>query len=455
MMTNKAELIAQTVPVTVDQMAQRREDRRTMQLNMLSNAHMPLISFTMNIAGPIKLNPLIAFAFDIGSIYINNSLHSAGLRTERFESFWGVTGPEAFWSVDCYDASELKRLMQDIEDSSAAGRLFDIDVITPETNQKLSRSRPRSCLICEAPARICARSRAHTAQELILKTNSILAEFIAGLVAALGTEALVREVHVTPKPGLVDENNSGANSDMSLETFEASANAVAPFFRDMCIISINGLDQYLSNPSELMRSLAHIGMEAEKAMFAATNGVNTHRGAIYAIGLLISAACLTIARCGDVDIETVCNAASRLAKNQPVSERYYNTNGRRMCELYGVKGARGQAASGFRTAVDAYCVYIKTRDKSPKLAWPAALLHIMSELDDTNVLKRAGSKGYEYVRNESARLLADGVNVDALLRMDARLISMNISCGGAADMLAAAIFFNMIENELGYIPALI
>lgn len=453
-MTNKTDIILKSTPVTVEQMARRRENRCTKQLQMLAGNRMPLICFTMNIAGPVKLNPLIAFAFDVGVMAINAGLKAAGFPIGQFDEFWNATGPEAFFSVDCGDAAELKRLTQRIEDALPAGRLFDIDVIG-KNNEKFSRSEPRRCLICENPARICARSRAHSVDELISRTNSILTEFAAGLIASLGTQSLIREVHITPKPGLVDENNNGANSDMDIGTFEASAGAIEPFFYDMCRLAIRSGNQYLSQPSELMLRLAQIGIEAERAMLASTNGVNTHRGAIYAIGLLICASCIAIANNGEADIATVCGIASRLARNQPGRADEYNTNGSRMCKLFGVNGARGQAASGFPIAVEAYRKYVEMKFKSPETAWPAALLHIMSKLDDTNTLKRAGSAGAEYVKREAARLMDGRMNADALMRFDAELIRMNISCGGAADMLAAAIFFNMLENELGLCSGLI
>ncbi len=453
-MTNKADIILQSTPVTVEQMAQRREDRYAKQLQMLACNQMPLICFTMNIAGPIKINPLIAFAFDVGIMAVNAGLKTTGFREAQFNVFWSATGPEAFWSVDCSDAAAIKRLMQRIEDALPAGRLFDIDVIGIN-GEKLSRSGRRRCLICENDARICARSRAHTVDELISRTNSILAEFAAKLIATLGIQSLIREVHVTPKPGLVDENNSGANSDMSIETFEASASAIEPFFYDMCRLAICSGNQYLLQPSELMLRLQQIGIEAERAMLASTNGVNTHRGAIYALGLLICASCIAIANRGEADITSVCDIASRLAKNQNGRAGDYNTNGRRMCELFGVKGARGQAASGFAIAGDAYRKYVEMKRQGSEIAWSAALLHIMSKLDDTNALKRAGSAGAEYVKREAARLMSGSLNTDALMRFDAELIRRNISCGGAADMLAAAIFFDMLENELGLCSGLI
>ena len=286
---------------SVEQMAARREARAAEQREKLSGGgeQRCVVCICMNIAGPQKRGGLIDAAFlDALNCFF------AMLRERRSPAQNGValrfinenTGIEALISLD-EDAAELKRICVEIEEKHRAGRLFDMDVIA-KNGAKLGRSEPRKCLICSENASVCARSRAHSVEELKKRTHELLERWLADFLGGSAMAALSSEVNITPKPGLVDANNSGANPDMNRETFHISAMALRHFFIRMAELSIAYAEKQddAAALEAYVGELKKLGVEAEKAMLKATGGVNTHRGAVYSLGLLVSAAALDLAR---------------------------------------------------------------------------------------------------------------------------------------------------------------
>lgn len=164
------------IPTELPQMLNAREQRAALQNRLLGSCRCPLVSFTLNIPGPVKVLPLVPQAFDAGISKIEDALADQGLPVVRREQVIQATGLEAMWAVEA-DAVRLKTLMAAIEDGGGLGRLFDIDVLDAG-GKKLSREDlglpPRKCLLCEQPAHACARSRTHTVMELTERIESIL-----------------------------------------------------------------------------------------------------------------------------------------------------------------------------------------------------------------------------------------------------------------------------------------
>lgn len=170
--------------VTLLQMLDARERRACHQRELLLHYQKPLLCFTMNIAGPVKNSPLIRRGFQAGLSDLRLSLQRLGAELFYQETWSEVTGNEAFLVVDM-DGTALKALACDLEDQSALGRLYDMDVLLPAKeapffSQKTDRTdlgKPaRTCLICGRPAKECASRRLHTLEELQQKTKEILEE---------------------------------------------------------------------------------------------------------------------------------------------------------------------------------------------------------------------------------------------------------------------------------------
>lgn len=264
------------------------------------------------------------------------------------------------------------------------------------------------------------------------------------------TRALLTEVLTTPKPGLVDRINSGAHTDMNLETFLNSLTAIAPYF---VRFAAEGAKGGLS-PGSVARMNA-IGRDCEKAMYRATGGVNTHKGSIYSLGIIASAAGYCYGASMGLGAEAVCEASARIAKS--LAEQFSNlsedTPGRRAYLEYGITGARGEAASGFASVRRlALCLlrscpegYMRNDIRLQ------ALLHLMMCVVDTNVISRGGMEALEFVHEKACDcLLAGGVLTREgrrrLCQMDQDFIKKNISPGGCADLLAVALALDHIEQ---------
>ncbi|PIM80597.1 citrate lyase holo-[acyl-carrier protein] synthase [Fusobacterium pseudoperiodonticum] len=162
----------QGVEVGIEEVLLCRERRVDIQNEMIKKYNTPLISFTMNIPGPIKTNGQIKKAFNIGKNLILENLKENNIVVLEIKELDESTGNELFISVDS-TADKVKNITVNIEESSQLGRLFDVDVIDVNF-EKLSRKSFRKCLICEEQAQECGRSRKHSIEELQNKVEEIL-----------------------------------------------------------------------------------------------------------------------------------------------------------------------------------------------------------------------------------------------------------------------------------------
>ncbi len=408
------------VNVTLEDILRARDARADAQHRLLQTHRLPLVSFTMNIAGPVKSSPLIELAFDAGL----EALYDALGQPVAAEIIRPATGCEALLVYD-RPAAELKAACLTLETVAPVGRLYDLDVLDTDGG-KLSRPEPRTCLICGGPVTVCSRSRAHGLDAIVGRTHEILADFTAGYLANLAAKALTEEVHLTPKPGLVDERNNGAHSDMDLPLFLHSIDALTPYFRQITALSLSGADA---------ATLQAAGLEAEAAMFRATGGVNTHKGALFSFSVLLAALGRYLTEGGDV----FAHAAALAAELTPPQ----NTHGAAVALRHQVGGARSEALAGFPTARKAAALL---RENDPL----TALLWLMAHTEDTNLYHRGGAEGAAFVKERSAAILAAPQEQCIALTqaLDDALIGRWLSPGGSADLLALALFLNSIPPSL-------
>lgn len=181
-----------TVEITLEQVLLARDRRVLRQRELAARYGGTLLSFTMNIAGPVKDAPLVRLAFRAGLAALDRDL---GKPVHR-ELIQAPTGPEALLVYD-RPAPWVKERCLLLEEREAVGRLYDLDVLSPE-GEKLSRPQSRRCLICGGPVTVCSRSRAHGLAAIRARTRDILADFAAGHLSALARQALEDEVDLTP-----------------------------------------------------------------------------------------------------------------------------------------------------------------------------------------------------------------------------------------------------------------
>ena len=287
--------------------------------------------------------------------------HGLSVLEERLR--YPITGPEALLAVSA-DAGILKRIAVSVEESTPHSRLFDIDVIDADGSH-IGRSElgcsPRTCFCCNKPAVECVRSKAHDAEELDKKMERLLHEFQVAqtelwpaklwTLGSVALEATLLEAACTPAPGLVDRVNAGAHQDMDFFTFIYGSAALAPFF---CKCAALGWF-HEGRPAELLPALRLIGQNGEKSMLQATAGINTQRGLLFLMGILLGGAAF-LSRRGEIlsswaqlaTAAAICEGivARELAPLSRETPARKLTAGERLFVQLGETGIRGEVEAG-------------------------------------------------------------------------------------------------------------
>lgn len=257
-------------------------------------------------------------------------------------------------------------------------------------------------------------------------------------------ESLIREAELSPKPGLVDPEDTGSHADMNYELMIESAQSLKQTFETIAEVSFKRVPD-----QNLREEIAAIGREGEKHMLQTTNGVNTHKGAIWVVGLLTSGAAIN--KPGE-DIKTIVQTASMLAR---LPDRYApNTasHGSEILKKYGVKGARGEATGGFPRLMNIALPQLeksRRRGFSEDVVLLNTLISLMAHLEDTCIIHRSGLVVLHLVQNKANEILDfGGVSTKEgwvkLKELNQLLLDYQASPGGSADLLAAAIYMDRL-----------
>ena len=284
------------------------------------------------------------------------------------------------------------------------------------------------------------------------KLNISVSE-ISFAIGTLAKKAMLDEVFTTPKPGLVDCYSNGAHTDMDLRTFQKSADVITPYLIQMC--ETGAYSPKLN--ADTFAEIREIGMEAEKAMYQATGGVNTHKGMIFSMGIMAASAGYCISHGYQMTENTLFFLEQKLVRDTLLKEmrvlreteqELQTTNGENLYRRTGIEGIRGEAVSGYESVRkhalpvfyrgmkdgrDYNCVKLQT------------LFSLMKWVQDSNIGSRRGEQTLEMVHRCADTFLKNGGAyqkdaVEQLKQMDAFFIVENISAGGCADLLAVTIF---------------
>lgn len=270
---------------------------------------------------------------------------------------------------------------------------------------------------------------------------------LAERLADLAVDALIDEADLSPKPALVDRRGNGAHRDLHLGLMHASALSLWPMFKTMAEAALDIGEVGLP----LREALGRIGRDGEQAMLVTTNGVNTHRGAIWALGLLTAAAAL------EPQSRTPNAVTLKAAKLALLDDRYAPqpmSHGAQVAQRYGARGAREEAQLGFPSVLQRGLPQLhKSRQQQAgeQNARLDALLAIMTDLADTCVLYRAGTAGLHAMQHGAQAVLDAGGSATLagrrhLHELDQQLLALNASPGGAADLLAACLFIDRLDG---------
>ena len=264
-------------------------------------------------------------------------------------------------------------------------------------------------------------------------------------IGRAATLALHDELALSPKPGLVTLVDRGSHDDMDARTFMRSLFALRGYF-----VRIAELGAQRA-PFE---SLQRCGLDAEARMLAATGGVNTHRGAIFMLGLLCASAGAAGAA-GHAPTPAVLRATLHAHWGDALaarSRRPPTLPGGRAAQRYGLRSASAEAAAGFpvlfETAVPAMTEGLARAHRREHVLLDT-LFHVMAVLDDSNLAHRGGPGGLRHAQRLARDFLARGGAsrphaLAAAQRIADDFVRRRLSPGGAADTLAAACWMQRV-----------
>jgi triphosphoribosyl-dephospho-CoA synthase len=281
---------------------------------------------------------------------------------------------------------------------------------------------------------------------MITATGSAATLLTSSAIAELAVAAIRAEADLTPKPGLVDQRGRGAHSDMNLSMLHRSAESLRTSFIECATAATQ-----LTLGPELRERLGEVGRAGERAMLAATGGVNTHRGALWALGLLSAGAALGGGPAGAIGV--AAQLAAIPDRNTTGTPKSHGAHARLR---YGVTGAAGQAQAGFphvrRHALPALHA-ARRLGADEGTARLEALLSLMATLDDTCVLHRGGSGGLRAVQaGAQAVVNAGGFRTSEGRRrftaLDDMCLTRRLSPGGSGDLLSATVFLDALDERV-------
>ena len=275
---------------------------------------------------------------------------------------------------------------------------------------------------------------------------------VADHVAATAAAAMLAELETWPKPGLVSHVDSGSHADMDASSFKASTMAITPFYAHLTIVGAAGSG---------MDTLRAIGVAAERAMLAATGGVNTHRGAIFGLGLLCAAAGAAwsgTAGSGSYWRANLLGATVRQRWGQAILRGPIplHSHGTTALRRFGAGGARAQAAAGFPHALEVGLPALRLgrtlAPGDPAAARVQTFFALLGSMEDTNLLHRGGAAGLRFAQEQAAGFLRQGGVEQPQWRERAAevhraFVARRLSPGGCADLLAITLFLDALDTR--------
>jgi holo-ACP synthase/triphosphoribosyl-dephospho-CoA synthase len=412
------------------------------------------------------------------------TVHGFEILYEEFRL--GADGPEGYLAATA-EARELKRVAVGLETGDPWGELVDIDIMDSEGNPLGRRELdlgPRICLVCEKEAAFCSAGRLHD-HDIVARSvfkiagrPRLFANDICQDIGRLAQTATLLEAAAAPKPGLVDPFSRGAHADMDYSTFLSSAAALGPWFIESARMGA----EHGGELHELLPSLREAGQAAERNMFAATGGVNTHKGLVFSLGLLCAGAGRLAAAGATLSPEACASCAAAIVRGITLRDlgsvgsgskapeapigfvsagslglAAPPTKGEKLYASEGLRGIRGEAEDGFPSVLLHALPKLRSglaAGLSMNDAMIDALLLLYTVVEDTNVLGRTGREGLAFMRAAAGNALALGGMAspegrNAIKAMDSLFIEKNISPGGCADLLALAVFLHLLSKACG------
>ena len=416
-------------------MLSAREARRE-NISKLLNEYEVIVSLKTVVPGEEKNLPECKRV-----MYVMNKELVDKLPFHRFRVFESVDGDYVLYLLNQVEAIDIKKITVFLEETHPLGRYVDIDVYTMEsslTRQKLGYPN-RKCVICDEDAFVCMRKQNHTAEALITHLKNLIKEYFESTLQSALEKAFFHELNLHPKFGLVTPYSSGSHTDMNYEIMKTSYQVIIPYLLQMYEVGYHAKDV-----DQGFQKIRQVGLDAEKAMLKASHGVNTYKGAIFLVGILVYALGYfhqTI----EGDIREIIKYFSRNILKELKDDP--NTFGIEAYQKHNVYTVRHEAYYGLPSVIKAYHSLIKHRRFSDQ-ALMMTLIDIISNKNDTVGLKRSKSfSKYFEMANKIEKIKT--YDLERIEKITNECIEENISFGGSADVLIATILlYYLKENNL-------
>lgn len=453
-----------------------RDKRVFVQNKLLSQYPSEIvIGAKLNTPGPIKNNSIIEDFFTKQLEEFENLLLEEGVVFFK-NSEWldAATGPERFYVVE-ETAENVKKITTEFEESKNYRRLFDLDVLfltDDEEMQSISRTEigysARTCLICGRPAKDCGRSRRHSVEELQAKVSELVESSLkltdnkqkVQMLVNNALRALTYEVTAWPKPGLVDPVEREAHPDMDIFMFLDSSLSLQNYLRKCAWAGLNC--QTNTDYRDIFREIREFGKLAEADMFSSTNGINTHKGAVFSLGVLVTAVAINIKDDEQFDEEVIQVAVKKMLR-ELVKNDYSKiksedesklTAGEKQFLKYGTKGIRGEAADGYPVVFKYGLPIFMETNGNMNQRLITALMNLALHTEDSTLIKRAGTLDIIEWKNQRINefFAAGGISTDAgnkvLNDIQTEFSDRHLSLGGTADLLIVTAFLGLTKEAL-------
>ncbi|ALF25816.1 triphosphoribosyl-dephospho-CoA synthase CitG [Fusobacterium nucleatum] len=272
-------------------------------------------------------------------------------------------------------------------------------------------------------------------------------------VAKLATKALLYEVSISPKAGLVSRLSNGSHRDMDFYTFIDSVLSLSNYFSECYTY---GQENNFYSPN-FFKNLRDLGKKAEKEMYQATNGVNTHKGTIFSMGILISVLASHLKEVDKIDLKILSQKIKNMCSSlidELENINNFSTYGEKAFKNYHLTGARGLALSGYDIVLLDGINKLKEFTKSLDFETSCILLlfYYISLLDDTNIVNRTNFETLKEIQilcknlyEENVKSLSKEKIRNEMSKLNDIFIEKNISAGGSADLLILTIFIHFIK----------
>ncbi|MGZ2369828.1 triphosphoribosyl-dephospho-CoA synthase [Ancylomarina sp. YFZ004] len=459
---------------SIEELLLAKDKRRDLRMQRLERGCITL-SFNLNIPGLPKSNDNFHAFFSSCLRELKNYLLSHRIVINSETSHCETDAAGDFFLAEIidsdYTAIQLKNLCETFEINHPIGRLLDVDVVD-EKGEPVSSGKAKLCFFCNnAPAIYCMRKQVHDYAAMRMKVALEISKYqdqkkkerICKQLSILATQSLLHEVALAPKPGLVDRFDEGSHSDMDFSTFLNSTAALSVSFKK---IADFGYTFSGDNLKEALPNLRLIGLEIEADMFAETHGINTHKGAIFLMGFSIFVSAHLIAKESFTNeaFVSVIQAMNGDLVARELGKKLYlgkETHGEECFRRFGKKGQgiRGEIQAGmpcvFQKALPVLHQHFDSEkilnDKLLNKGLTHALLAIISQNDDSNILYRKGSEVLEELKNRATACI-DTFGTSQFDADYAVLIEFcrvrKISPGGSADLLAVSYFMYSVNRQL-------